>query len=65
MFYAAKDFVEKIAHRIGYAEGRLEGITEGRVEGRRAERERIYRTAAARGVEIPPEIAKILAADAE
>ena len=53
MFYDAKDFVEKIAHRIG------------RAEGRRAERERIRREVAARGIQISPELAKILAADAE
>ena len=57
MFYSAKEFVERRARRIGRAEGRA--------EGRREERDRIYRAAAARGVEIPPELAKILADDAE
>ena len=69
MFYAAKEFVEKRARRIGHAEGRAEGRqegrAEGRAEGRQLERERINRTAAAQGVPIPPEIAKILADDAE
>ena len=57
VFYSAKEFVEKRARRIGRAEGR--------VEGKQEERERISREAAARGVEIPPELAKILADDAE
>ena len=53
MFYAAKEFVERIARRIG------------RAEGRRAERERIRRAVAVQGIQISPELAKILAADAE
>ena len=57
MFYAAKEFVEKRARRIGRAEGRA--------EGRQEERERINREAAAQGVQIPPELAKILANDTE
>lgn len=50
MSYAAKGFVAKIVRRIGR-----------RAEGKRAERERINRTAAARDVQISPELAKILA----
>ena len=56
MFYAAKEFVEKIARRIGHAEG-FE-------QGRRLERERINQAVAAHGIPIPPELAKILADDA-
>ena len=53
VFYAAKEFVEKRARR------------KGRAEGRQAERERISREAAAEGVEISPELAKILTRDVE
>ena len=53
MFYAAKEFVEKRARRIGHA------------EGKQAERERINREMKAQGVPIPPELAKILADDTE
>ena len=55
MFYAAKEFVEKIARRIGYAEGRA--------EGQQLERERINQAVAAQGIPISPELAKILADD--
>ena len=69
VFYAAKEFVEKRARRRGRAEGRVEGIAEGLQKGHRqgqqAERERISRAAAARGVAISPELAEILAEDAE
>ena len=61
MFYSAKEFVEKRARRRGYAEGYAQGLK----ESRQAERERICREVAARGVQISPEIAKILAGDAE
>ena len=57
MFYAAKEFVEKRARRIGRAEGRE--------EGKQAERERINRAMASQGVPISPELAKILADDTE
>ena len=57
MFYAAKEFVERRSRRIGRAEGRAEGM--------RAERERINRAVAERGVQISPEMAKILAGDGE
>ena len=56
VFYSAKEFVEKRARRIGRVEGRI--------EGRQEERERINREAVERGVEISPEMAKILADDA-
>ena len=61
VFYAAKEFVEKRARR----RGRVEGIAEGIKKGQQAERDRISRAAAARGVEISPEMAEILADDAE
>ena len=59
MFYSAKEFVEKRARRRGYDEGYAEGLK----EGRQAERERINREVAERGVQISPEMAKILAGD--
>ena len=59
MFYAAKEFVEKIARRIGHAEG----FEQGRQEGQLAERERINQAVAAQGIPISPELAKILADD--
>ena len=49
VFYAAKEFVEKRARR----------------KGRQDERERIKREMEAQGVEISPELAKILTRDAE
>ena len=67
VFYAAKEFVEKRARRKGRVEGRAEGIAEGIQKGHRqgqqAERERISRAAAARGVSISRELAEILAED--
>ena len=69
VFYAAKEFVEKRARRRGRAEGRVEGIAEGfakgHTKGTQDERDRISRAAAAQGVEISPELAKILADNAE
>lgn len=64
MFYAAKEFVEKIARRIGHAEGHAEGFEQGRQEGRQLERERINQAVAAQGIPISPKLAKILADDA-
>ena len=68
MFYSAKKFVERRSRRRGrfegYAEGFKEGWREGLPEGRQAERERINREVAERGVQISPELAKILAGDA-
>ena len=65
VFYAAKEFVEKRARRKGRVEGIAEGIQKGHRQGQQAERERISRAAAARGVAISPELAEILAEDAE
>ena len=49
----------------GHREGRQEGQLEGRQEGRQSERERISQAMAARGAVISPELAEILADDAE
>ena len=57
VFYAAKEFVEKRAIR--------KGLAVGLKKGRQEERERISREVAELGVEISPELAKILADDAE
>lgn len=51
MFYSVKEFVAKRALRKGRAEGML------------AERERINREVAERGVQLSQEMAKILAGD--
>ena len=51
MWFAAKEAVEKRA------------TERGRREGRRAERERISKALARHGVEIPPEVARILAGE--
>ena len=67
MFYSAKKFVEERSRRRGlfegYAEGFKEGWRKGLPEGRLAERERINREVAERGVQLSPEMAKILAGD--
>ena len=65
MFYSAKEFVERRARRRGYADGYAVGYAVGLEEGRQAERERINREVAERGVQVSPEMAKILAGDAE
>ena len=68
MYFAAKEFVERRAgerDRRKLEEGRVEGRQEGRVEGRQAERERIQRELAERGVPITPELASILSDEAE
>ena len=56
VFYSAKEFAEKRAIR--------KGIAVGIKKGRQAEKERISRAAAARGVVISPEMAEILAEEA-
>ena len=68
MIFAAKEAVEKKAmekgRREGRQEGRLEGRLEGRQEGQEAERDRIERELAAlekNGINVPPEIARIIA----
>jgi len=65
MFFAAKEFVEKRAIKRGRQEGRREGRQEGRREGRQAERERIQKEFAARGVPLTPEQVRILHREAD
>ncbi len=60
MIFAAKEAVERRARR----KGRQEGREEGRQEALREERERIERELAAlekSGVQVPPEVARIIA----
>ena len=60
MIFAAKEAVEKKATEIG----RREGLQEGRLEGRDAERERIERELellARSGIDVPPEIVRVIA----
>ena len=59
MWFAAKEAVEKRATE----RGRREGRQEGRREGRREERQRISKALAEHGVELPPEIARILSGE--
>jgi flagellar biosynthesis/type III secretory pathway protein FliH len=68
MIFAAKGAVERKAMEKGWREGRQEGRQEGRREGRQegqeAERDRIERELAAlkkNGINVPPEIARIIA----
>ena len=56
MWFAAKEAVEKKAME----KGRLMGLAEGREEGRREERRRIGQALERQGVNITPEIARIL-----
>ena len=65
VFYAAKEFVEKRARRRGRAEGIAEGFAKGHTKGTQDERARISQAMAARGAVISPELAEILADDAE
>ena len=60
VIFAAKEAVERKA----MAKGRLEGLQEGLQEGRQAERERIEQELellARSGVNVPPEVAQIIA----
>ena len=57
MIFAAKEAVEKRAME----KGRKVGLEEGRQEGRQDERERIVKALEQHGVEIPPEVARLLA----
>ena len=63
MWFAAKEAVEKRATERGRREGRREGRQEGRREGRQEERERISKALVEHGVELPPEIARILSGE--
>ena len=57
---AAKEWVEKRAMKRGRLMGREEGRQEGREQGQQAERERIERVFAQRGVPLTPEQLRIL-----
>ncbi len=57
MWFAAKEAVEKRATERGRREGRR--------EGQREERERISKALAEHGVELPPEVAGILAGEGD
>ncbi len=64
MFFAAKQAAERKARerqRQTHERGRQAGIK----AGRQIERERINAALAEQGVELPPELAKILAGDDE
>ena len=66
MFFAAKQAAEQAAKRKArerYERGRKEGIEEGVIAGRQTERERISAALEQHGVQLTPEIAKILAGD--
>lgn len=59
VIFAAKEAVEKRAME----KGRRAGVQEGMEKGRQEERERIVQALEQHGVEIPPEVARILARD--
>ena len=61
MFFAAKQAAERKARE----RGRREGIKEGLKAGRQTERERINAALEQHGVQLTPELAKILAGDEE
>ena len=75
MFFAAKQAAEQAAKRKArerqererqtHERGRREGIKEGIKSGRRTERERISAALEQHGVQLTPELAKILAGDDE
>ncbi len=59
MIFAAKEAVERRAME----KGRKAGIQEGRQEGEQAERERIEQILEQHGVELPEEVAKMIACE--
>ena len=61
VIFAAKEAVEKRAME----KGRRVGLQEGRQEGQQAERRRILRELEKSGVEIPPEVVRILIPESE
>ena len=65
MFFAAKQAAERKARERGRREGIQEGLQEGIRAGQRTERERINAALEQHGVELTPELAKILAGDDE
>ena len=64
VIFAAKEAVEKKAvargFQIGRETGHVEGKVEGRAEGRQEERERIRRELAAAGLQLTPELERII-----
>ena len=65
MFFAAKQAAERKARERGRREGTQEGLEEGIRVGRHTERQRINAALAEQGVELSPELAKILSGDDE
>ena len=65
MFFAAKQAAERKARERGRNEGIQEGLREGIRAGQRTERERINAALEQQGLELSPELAKILAGDDE
>ena len=65
MFFAAKEAVERKARERGRQEGIREGISAGHQAGRQAERERLVAALEQQGVQLTPELARILAGDDE
>jgi predicted transposase YdaD len=61
MLFAAKEAVERKARE----RGRREGIQEGIRAGRQTERERINAALEQQGVELTPELVKLLSGDDE
>ena len=61
MLFAAKEAVERKARE----RGRREGIQEGIRAGRQTERERLVAALEQQGVQLTPELARILAGDDE
>ena len=61
VIFAAKEAVEKRAME----KGRKVGLREGRQEGEQAERERIEKILEQHGVEITPEVARMIARESE
>ena len=65
MIFAAKEAVERRAMEKGRKAGLEEGRQEGMEKGRQEERERIAQALKQHGVEIPPEVARIIAREPE
>ena len=60
MFFAAKQAAERKARERGRREGIQEGLEQGIRTGRRSERERITAALEQHGVQLTPELARIL-----
>jgi len=65
VFFAAREAVHSYFRERGRQEGLKEGRQEGLKAGRKAERQRIERALAARGVPLTPELVEILAGEPE